>query len=92
MAALGRLFLNLFTGLRNGWSHLNRWAEEHYDLIETESVALNGPPDGWTYPATSVRAGEPSFQILLEKAVDAQPSWQKLLIDAGLDKVLDQFD
>ncbi len=50
MSTLGRLFLSLIKGLRNGWSHLNRWAEEHYDLIETEAVALNGPPDGWTYP------------------------------------------
>ncbi len=38
-----RLFLGLIQGLRNGCRHLNRWAEEHYDLIETEAVALNGP-------------------------------------------------
>ncbi len=49
-STLGRLFLGLIQGLRNGCRHLNRWAEEHYDLIETEAVALNGPPDGWTYP------------------------------------------
>jgi hypothetical protein len=50
MSPLVRLFLSLIKRLRNGCSHLNRWAEEHYDLIETEAVALNGPPDGWTYP------------------------------------------
>jgi hypothetical protein len=49
-STLERLFLSLEQGLRNGCRHLNRWAEEHYDLIETEAVTLNGPPDGWTYP------------------------------------------
>jgi hypothetical protein len=56
-STLERLFLGLEQGLRNGCSRLNRWVEEHYDLIETEAVTLNGPPDGWTYPK-SVR---PSF-------------------------------
>ncbi len=92
MSTLGRLFLSLIKGLRNGWSHLNSWAEEHYYLIEIDAVALNGPPDGWTYPTTGVLADEPPFQMLIEKIADAQPSWKKLLIDAGLDKVLDQFD
>ena len=50
MSTLGRLFLGLIRGLRNGCRRLNRWVEEHYDLIETEAVALNGPPDGWTHP------------------------------------------
>jgi hypothetical protein len=50
MSTLRRLLLNLIQGLRNGYSRLNRWAEEHYDLIETEAVAVNGPPDNWTYP------------------------------------------
>jgi hypothetical protein len=49
MSTLRRLLLNLIQGLRNGCSRLNRWAEEHYDLIETEAVAVNGPPDNWTY-------------------------------------------
>jgi hypothetical protein len=49
-STLERLFLSLEQGLRNGCGRLNRWAEEHYDLIETEAVPLNGPPDGWTYP------------------------------------------
>ena len=50
MSTLRRLFLSLFQGLRNGCSRLNRWADEHYDLIEAEAVAVNGPPDSWTYP------------------------------------------
>ena len=49
MSTLGRLFLGLIQGLRNGCRHLNRLAEEHYDLIETEAVAVNGPPDNWTH-------------------------------------------
>jgi hypothetical protein len=55
MSTLGRLFFSLLKGLRNGWSHLNRWAEEHYDLIEIDAVVLNGPPDGWTYPKRVIR-------------------------------------
>jgi hypothetical protein len=49
MSLLVKMFLNIIKGIRNGFSHLNRWAEEHHDLIETEAVAVNGPPDGWTY-------------------------------------------
>jgi hypothetical protein len=50
MSLLVKRFFNFIKGLRKGCSHLNRWAEEHYDLIETEAVTLNGPPDGWIYP------------------------------------------
>ena len=49
MSVVVKLFFNLIKGLMKGWSRLNHWAEEHYDLIETEAVAVNGPPDGWTY-------------------------------------------
>jgi hypothetical protein len=49
MSVLVKLFFNLAKELMKGCRRLNRWAEEHYDLIETEAVAVNGPPDGWTY-------------------------------------------
>ena len=50
MSLLVKLFFNLVKGLRKGCSRLNSWAEEHYDLVETEAIAVNGPPDDWTYP------------------------------------------
>ena len=50
MSTLARLFFSLIKGLRNEWSHFNRWVEKQSYLIEIEAVTINGPPDGWTYP------------------------------------------
>ena len=50
MSYLVKKFFYLVKELRKGCSRLNRWAEGHHDLIETEAVAVNGPPDDWTYP------------------------------------------
>ncbi len=53
---------------------------------------LEGHKGAFPVSHASVLSEEPPFQMLMEKIEDAESSWKKLLIDAGLDKVLDDFD